>query len=139
MRRREFITFLDSFWMARRQRGRSVRAHNSIWRAYEFRNAALDLARITHVECSYSSPSGDAAAWMTPNIAAPVGVVVSRKTATRVTLGEICLSNSSHFPPMLYSLGMKPVTLPPGRARLSTDRKRRGTQLARYGSPAVSD
>ena len=106
MRRREFITFLDSFWMARRQRGRSVRAHNSIWRAYEFRNAALDLARITHVECSYSSPSGDAAAWMTPNIAPPVGVVVSRKTATRVTLGEICLSNSSHFPPMLYSLGM---------------------------------
>jgi hypothetical protein len=30
------------------------------------------------------------------------------------------LSSSSHFPLMLYSKFMKPVTLPPGRARLST-------------------
>jgi hypothetical protein len=30
------------------------------------------------------------------------------------------LSNSSHFPPMLYSNVIKPVMLPPGRARLST-------------------
>ena len=41
-------------------------------------------------------------------------------TATRVTLGAISLSNSSHFPPMVYSAIMKPVALPPGRARLST-------------------
>ena len=32
----------------------------------------------------------------------------------------ICLSSASHFPPMLYSNVMKPVILPPGRARLST-------------------
>ena len=44
----------------------------------------------------------------------------SRRTATRVTPGAICLSSSSHFPPMLYSKFMKPVALPPGRARLST-------------------
>ena len=46
--------------------------------------------------------------------------VGSRRTAARVTFGAICLSSSSHFPPMLYSAVMKPVALPPGRARLST-------------------
>ena len=44
----------------------------------------------------------------------------SRRTATRVTRGAISLSSSSHFPLKLYSNCMKPVTLPPGRARLST-------------------
>jgi hypothetical protein len=44
----------------------------------------------------------------------------SRKTATRITPGAICLSSSSHFPPMLYSKTMKPVALPPGRPKLST-------------------
>jgi hypothetical protein len=38
----------------------------------------------------------------------------------RVTSGEICFSSSSHFPPMLYSKFIKPVALPPGRAKLST-------------------
>ena len=57
---------------------------------------------------------------MTPNWAGPVGVPVSPRTATRVTPGAICLSSSSHFPLMLYSKSMKPVALPPGRARLST-------------------
>src|SRR5262245_48498737 len=46
--------------------------------------------------------------------------VASRRTATRVTPGAICLSSSSHFPPMLNSQIMKPVALPPGRAKLST-------------------
>ena len=44
----------------------------------------------------------------------------SRRTAARVTPGAICLSSSSHFPLKLYSNCMKPVALPPGRARLST-------------------
>jgi len=47
-------------------------------------------------------------------------MVGSTMTATRVTPGAICLSNSSHFPLMLFSKSMKPVALPPGRARLST-------------------
>ena len=45
----------------------------------------------------------------------------SLMTAARVTPGAICLSNSSHFPPRLYSNRMKPVALPPGRARASTN------------------
>ena len=34
--------------------------------------------------------------------------------------GAICLSSSSHFPPMTVFEQRKPVALPPGRARLST-------------------
>ena len=41
-------------------------------------------------------------------------------TATRVTLGAISLRSSGHLPPKLYSSAVKPVTLPPGRAKLST-------------------
>jgi hypothetical protein len=44
----------------------------------------------------------------------------SRITAACVKPGPISLSNSSHFPPMPYSNEVKPVALPPGRARLST-------------------
>src|SRR3984893_16931580 len=44
----------------------------------------------------------------------------SRMTAARVTAGAVFLSNSSHFPPMLYSNVVKPVAFPPGRARLPT-------------------
>ena len=46
--------------------------------------------------------------------------MASRRTAARVTPGAICLSSSSHFPLMLYSNEVKPVALPPGRAKLST-------------------
>ena len=35
-------------------------------------------------------------------------------------VSPICLSSSSHFPLMLYSKIIKPVTLPPGRARSLT-------------------
>src|SRR5258708_33829784 len=44
----------------------------------------------------------------------------SRRTAARVTFGAISLSSSNHFAPMPYSKDVKPVMLPPGRARLST-------------------
>src|SRR5262249_18917690 len=45
---------------------------------------------------------------------------VSRRTATRVTPGAISFSRSSHFAASAYSYKRKPVTLPPGRARLAT-------------------
>src|SRR6516225_6559278 len=44
----------------------------------------------------------------------------SRSTATRRTRGATSLSSSSHFALIPYSNGVNPVTLPPGRARLST-------------------
>jgi hypothetical protein len=67
-----------------------------------------------------STLSDGAMAWTTPNWPVPEAMARSRRTATRVTEGAISLSNSSHLAPMLYSKFMKPVTLPPGRARLST-------------------
>jgi hypothetical protein len=42
-------------------------------------------------------------------------------TAARLTAGAISLSSSSHFPLMPYSKRVKPVALPPGRAKLSTN------------------
>ena len=36
-------------------------------------------------------------------------------------LGMISLSSSSHFAPMPNSNGVKPVALPPGRAKLATN------------------
>src|SRR5262249_1970039 len=44
-----------------------------------------------------------------------------RRTATRFTPGAICLRSTSHFPLKLYLKFIKPVVLPPGRARLSTN------------------
>src|SRR5262245_22906595 len=65
-------------------------------------------------------PVSGAMAWIAPSWPGPPAMVDSRRTATRVTRGATSLSNSSHFPPMEYSNAVKPVTLPPGRARLST-------------------
>ena len=53
-------------------------------------------------------------------IAQPRRHVVSRSTPTFVTLGAISLRSCSHFPARLYSNCVKPVILPPGRARLAT-------------------
>ena len=44
----------------------------------------------------------------------------SRRTATRVIPGAISFNNSTHFTLKLYSNCIKPVALPPGRARLAT-------------------
>src|SRR5947208_13205491 len=49
----------------------------------------------------------------------PQEMSASRMIAARVTPGAICLSNSSHLPLRPYSNERKPVTLPPGRARLA--------------------
>ena len=45
-----------------------------------------------------STPSDGATAWMAANWPIPAADGGSRSTATRVTLGAICLSSSSHFP-----------------------------------------
>ena len=59
-------------------------------------------------------------AWIAANCPSPGGYSGVAKDATRVTPGAICLSSSSHFPLRPYSNEVKPVALPPGRARLST-------------------
>src|SRR5262245_9481871 len=66
----------------------------------------------TPSECA---PDCTAANWPVPDT-----MVALRKTATRAMPGAICLSNSIHLPLKLYSKLMKPVALPPGRARLCT-------------------
>lgn len=67
-----------------------------------------------------STPSDGAAACSAPNSAVPAGLAGSRRTMARVTCGATCLRSSSHLPLILYSKFIKPVVLPPGRARLST-------------------
>src|SRR6516165_8266411 len=67
-----------------------------------------------------STPNDGAAVWIAPHWPIPEAMVASRMTAARVTCGAISLSSSNHFAPMPYSYSIKPVTLPPGRARLST-------------------
>ena len=67
-----------------------------------------------------STPTDGATDWMAANWPIPAAMAGSRRTAARVTPGAISLSSSSHFPLKLYSNCMKPVALPPGRARLST-------------------
>jgi hypothetical protein len=49
------------------------------------------------------------------------------KVATRVTRGAISLSSSTHFPPMVVSKFVKPLVLPPGRARLATKPRSTGS------------
>ena len=43
-----------------------------------------------------------------------------KRTATREILGTASLSSSSRFPPSSRVRSVRPVTLPPGRARLAT-------------------
>src|SRR5262245_17525770 len=57
---------------------------------------------------------------MTANWPIPAVKARSRRTAVRVTPGATCLSNSNHFALVPYSAEVKPVALPPGRARPST-------------------
>src|SRR5215475_6667265 len=57
---------------------------------------------------------------MTANWPIPAVSVGSRNTTARVTLGAICFSSSGHFALRLYSNCIKPVMLPPGRAKLAT-------------------
>src|SRR5204862_2937732 len=67
-----------------------------------------------------SSPKDGATAWIAPNSPSPADMAGSRTIPTRLTCGDIYLSSSNHFAPILYSAEVKPVALPPGRARLVT-------------------
>ena len=97
MKRRDFIALLSGAAIAR----------------------SISLASRTLIGLN-STPTDDAAVWTAPNTPIPAKSVGSRMTAARVTLGAISLSSSSHLPPKLYSNEVNPVTLPLGRARLST-------------------
>src|SRR5262245_32940015 len=88
--------------------------------AREGRDPVLDLVGVPRIDGLTCTPSEGARAWMALNWAGPVGMAGSRRTATCATPGASSLSSSSHFPLMLYSYSMKPVALPPGRAKLST-------------------
>ena len=67
-----------------------------------------------------SIPKYGETAWIAPNCPLPEGTAGLRTTAARLTAGAICFSTSSHFPLTPYSLAAKPVTFPPGRAKLET-------------------
>ena len=56
--------------------------------------------------------------------------------ATRLTAGATSLSASSHLLPMLNSKAVKPVSRPPGRARLGTKPRPQGRSPARIQSAA---
>src|SRR6516165_3507585 len=68
-----------------------------------------------------SIPSDGATVWIAANPPEPAGTEGSRMTATRVTRGAISLSSSTHFPLRLNSDEVKPVALPPGRAKRTLD------------------
>src|SRR3954451_14401824 len=67
-----------------------------------------------------STPNDGATDWIAPNSPMPADTAGSPMTATRVTPGGVRLSSSSRFAPIPNSAVVKPVALPPGRARLST-------------------
>ena len=109
----------DQIAMNPRQR---ARRHDqaAIRGAREDRDGALDLAASRMLIGLTSTPADGAMDWIMANWPIPAGMAGSRRTATRVTPGAISLSSSSHFPLKPYSNDIKPVALPPGRARLST-------------------
>src|SRR6516164_1384642 len=67
-----------------------------------------------------STLSDAAAVWIAAKPPDPADTKGSRRTATRVTPGATSLSSSSNFAFRLNSYEVKPVALPPGRARLAT-------------------
>src|SRR5262245_59094570 len=104
------------------RQGASCHDQTTIPFARERTDAAFDLACVSDAHWVQFHPQLWATDWIAPNWPLPAATAASRSTTTRVTLGTICLSSSSHFPLMPYSYKRKPVTLPPGRARLSTTR-----------------
>ena len=77
-------------------------------------------AGVAHIDRGHLHPERRRSGLDDGELADPGGDAGSRRTAARVTPGAISLSSSSHFPLMLNSNSMKPVALPPGRARLTT-------------------
>src|SRR5262249_48718330 len=79
------------------------------------------ISSVLRTSNGVSSISSDCATDLTAaNSPMPAAAVGSRTTKARDTWGAICLSNSAHLPPMLYSKFEKPVILPPGCAMLRT-------------------
>src|SRR5262249_3250095 len=93
----------------------------AIGRAREGRDAPFDVGRVAHVDRAHIDRERGRRGLDGTPLAMPAVMVGSRITAARVTFGAICLSSSNHLPPMPNSYGVNPVTLPPGRARLSTN------------------
>src|SRR3981081_257376 len=88
--------------------------------ARELTDAAL-ISPASRTATGLSSiPNDCAAAWTTAHCPMPAEVEGSLRIAARVTRGAISLSSSGHLPAKLYSNWVKPVTLPPGLARLAT-------------------
>src|SRR6516162_2793678 len=81
----------------------------------------LDLARVAQVNGGQLHAKCRRYRLDSTKLSIPAAIAGSRSTATRDTLDAISLRSSSHFTPMPYSYKTKPVALPPGRARLSTN------------------
>ena len=55
-----------------------------------------------------------------------------KRIAARAVPGAISFKSSSHYPVIVASLLMKPVRLPPGRAKLSTKPEPIGSWTSAY-------
>src|SRR5262245_15910495 len=88
--------------------------------ARELRDRAFDLTGVAHVDRAHLHTQERSHGLDGADCPLPEAILGSRRIAARVVRGAICLSSSSHFPLMPYSNAMKPVALPPGRARLDT-------------------
>jgi hypothetical protein len=69
----------------------------------------LDLGTFRTPTGVNSTPNDGATVWIAAKPPDPAGTEGSRITATRVILGAISFSSSSHFPLMLNSNELKPV------------------------------
>ena len=100
----------------------TARRHDqtAVRRERERGERALDLARIAHVDRAAPPRRATAPRWIAANCRSQAVWQASRRTAARVTPGATSLSSSSHFAADAVFERVKPVALPPGRARLST-------------------
>src|SRR5262245_25662672 len=87
--------------------------------AREGRNGALDLAGVAHVDRADLHPKRRRRSLDDAELAGARRCGEVAQDCRRDTFGAICLSSSTHFAARLYSYEVKPVALPPGRARLS--------------------
>src|SRR5262249_1630416 len=86
----------------------------------ERRDGALDLAGIAHIGHAQVHAEGRRRSLDDAELARSGRDGRVSKDRSPRHVGAISLSSSSHFAAMLYSYTIKPVALPPGRARLST-------------------
>ena len=99
---------------------RPARRHDqaAIWGAREV-STARSISPPSRKLTGVTSTRATAPAWMTANWPIPERWQ-RRKDRRPRHAGAISFSSSSHFPLKPYSNPIKPVALPPGRARLST-------------------